>query len=151
MAQIDPSTWPSLNGRDFVKALSAVSDKQVTDLLDGPDRELVLHEIFRRFPERFLPDRAPQETKVIQWWTSGGPNGKDAYEITLGPEGCSVRKGPASDDPYDVSLLTGPVELAKLTTGRANPVFLVMRGKVKARGDLALANGLLSYFERPKR
>lgn len=151
MAHSDPSTWPSLSGRDFFKALSALSDKEVAALLDGPDRALVLDEIFGRFPERFLPDRAPEQTKVIQWWTTGGPNRKDAYEITIGPDGCTVRKGPASDDPYDVSLLTGPVELVKLTTGRASPVLLVMRGKVKARGDLVLANGLISHFDRPGR
>ena len=149
MTTIDPATLSTLSSDDFAKAVGAMTDKEVLAMMTGPDREVVLSEVFRRFPERYVPARIGEATEVVQIWVTGGPNGKDAYEITATPQACTVRKDPTSDDAFNASLLMGPVELAKLTTGRANPIFLVMRGKIKLRGDLAIAARFSSYFDLP--
>ena len=61
---------------------------------------------------------------------------------------CRVEEG-AGDAP-DLSLMLGPVEFLQLITGTGNPAMMFMMGKIKARGDLGLAQGLATWFESPQ-
>ena len=113
MTTIDPATLSTLSSDDFAKAVGAMTDKEVLAMMTGPDREAVLSEVFRRFPERYVPARIGEATEVVQIWVTGGPNGKDAYEITATPQACTVRKDPTSDDAFNASLKK--IRLKKIT------------------------------------
>ena len=61
---------------------------------------------------------------------------------------CVVSDTPGEN--YDVSLMMAPPEFTKMVTGRGNPTMLVMRGKIKVKGDIALAAKFPSLFDIPK-
>nr|WP_257911047.1 SCP2 sterol-binding domain-containing protein [Janibacter limosus] len=43
-----------------------------------------------------------------------------------------------------------PPEFTKIATGRGNPTMLVMRGKIKVKGDIAVAAKFPTLFDIPK-
>ncbi|MGL5819875.1 MAG: SCP2 sterol-binding domain-containing protein, partial [Phycicoccus sp.] len=60
---------------------------------------------------------------------------------------CTIEKHPTVEP--DLSLTLGPAEVLGLIVGVGNPVTMFMTGKVKARGDLALAGALRTWFAGP--
>jgi putative sterol carrier protein len=49
-----------------------------------------------------------------------------------------------------VTLSMGPVEFIKLVTKTGNPVMMVMMGKIRIKGDMALAANIGNLFDVPE-
>jgi hypothetical protein len=47
-------------------------------------------------------------------------------------------------------LTLSPVDFVRAVTGTVNVALLFMRGRIKVRGDLAVAANLTSYFDLPR-
>jgi putative sterol carrier protein len=117
--------------------------------MQGPNRMAVLDAIFGRMLELFRPDRAAGTNAVIQWTVTGGPNGSDTYEVSIAEGSCTVSPTPTTDNPR-LAVTVAPVDFVKLASGNANPVMMFMTGKLKAKGDLALAANIQNLFDVPK-
>ena len=57
---------------------------------------------------------------------------------------------PVADREPRLTITLGAVEFLKVISGNANPMMMFMSGKLKAKGDLALAANIPNYFNLPK-
>ncbi|WP_068263874.1 SCP2 sterol-binding domain-containing protein [Janibacter limosus] len=147
---LDPSTFETMTPQEFAQTVKAMSDQEIAEVMRGEHRLPILDAIFARFPELFRPDRAGGLSSVIQFRITGGPDERphDTYEIVIDNGACKVSDVPGEQ--FDASLMMAPTEFTKIATGRGNPTMLVMRGKIKVKGDIATAAKFPTLFDIPK-
>lgn len=146
---LDPSTFSTMTPQEFSRTVAAMSDRQVEEIMGGEHRRTILDAIFRRFPSAVRADRTAGVHKTVDFRVTGGPGeSSDTYRVTIDDGAARTERDPSGEP--DASLMLGPVELAKVLTGRGNPTLMVVRGKIKVRGDLGLAKSFSSYFSVPK-
>ena len=149
MADFDPSQFASVEPKEFAKLVKSAPADQVKAAMAGEHRQAVLDEIFRRMPSQFRADRAGNTNSVIHWNITGRPDGgADVYEVVIADGVCTVSDKPEHDAKLSVTL--GGPEFLNLITGNGNPMMMFMTGKLKAKGDLALAANLANLFDIPK-
>jgi hypothetical protein len=133
---------------EFAQLVKATPDHELQAILDGDLRQPILAGIFTRMPESFRPDRAGSTSAVIHWIVTGGPNGSDTYEVRIADGRCETAE-PSTDAPR-LAITVGPVDFVKVVSGNGNPVMMFMTGRLKAKGDLALAANIQHIFAVPK-
>jgi putative sterol carrier protein len=149
MPELDASNLAALSPAEFTRMLKSTSDKDLREIMAGPDRGPFLAEIFGRMPALFVADRAKGVDARINMRVTGGPgDSTDTYAIIVKDGTCVVDEAPTMEP--TVSLMLGPVEFTKIITKQGNPVMMVMTGKVKVRGDLGLAQRFSDFFDIPK-
>ena len=148
--ELDPSTFDSMTPAEFARTVKQMSDKEISETMRGEHRGAVLDAVFGRFPDLFRPDKAKGVAGTVQFRITGGPDEQphDTYEIVIDEGTCAV--SPEAGESYDASLMMAPPEFVKMATGRGNPTMLAMRGKIKVKGDIALAAKFPSLFDIPK-
>lgn len=98
----------------------------------------VLDEIFARLGAHIRVDRARSLHAVVL-------SREDGYEPTISQGACTVSRQ-MREEPR-VTITVSPVDLFRLSTHQ--PVLFVT-GKLKVKGDLAFAAGLIGYFGLPR-
>jgi putative sterol carrier protein len=113
-------------------------------------RERLLDEIFARMGSHIRADRARNLHAVVHWRLTGGvgDGGYDRYETVISHGTCTV--GREMREKARVTITVGPVDFFKLITHQATPAVLFVTGKIKVKGDLAFAAGLIGFFDLPK-
>ena len=135
----------------FVWFVSRASTTQLEHLMTHPHLRLVVFgEIFRRMGEHLDPAKAATLEAVVHWRLSGGtgPGGYDRYETVIAGGTCTSGQEPTAD--ARVTLTLAPTDFLRAVTGSVNVAMLFMRGKVKVKGDIAFAAGLINYFDLPR-
>ena len=61
-----PSDLSKLSAEDFAALVSQASDDQLAEIMEGPQREVALREIFARMAEHFDPARAKGDGRALQ-------------------------------------------------------------------------------------
>jgi putative sterol carrier protein len=146
---IDPSEFASVDPARFAELVKGASRDQLTELMAGPDRSKILDEIFRRFTTQFRADRAGDTSAVIHWHLGGRADGvDDHFEVVVADGACTISETPAAEP--NLAITMAGAEFLQLLSGAANPMMLFMTGKLKAKGDLALAANLANLFDLPK-
>jgi putative sterol carrier protein len=146
---IDPSEFASVDPTRFAELVKGASRDQLAELMAGPDRSKILDEIFRRFPTQFRADRAGTTNAVIHWLIGGRTDGvHDHFEVVVADGACTISGSPAAEP--NLTITVAGAEFLQLLSGSANPMMLFMTGKLKAKGDLALAANLGNLFDLPK-
>lgn len=148
--ELDPSTFGTMSPEEFAQTVKKMSDKEISEVMRGEHRVPILEAVFERFPTLFRADRAEGVSTTTQFRITGGPDEQphDTYEVVIDDGDCTVSEAPGDD--YDVSLMMAPPEFVKMVTGRGNPTMMVMRGKIKVKGDVAAAAKFPSMFDIPK-
>jgi len=147
-------TDPDLGGVDaqtFAKLVAETPEKRVRAVLaDDVLRAKILTEIFGRMQEYLRTERAADVHAVIHWrFTDGaGVDGYDRFETVIADGTC--RTTTDRTDKARVTITTHPYEFLRLITGNASAPVLFMTGRLKVRGDLAFAAGLMGLFEMPR-
>ena len=113
----------------------------------GPIRDLILDEVFRRFPEYFKAGRAGTEAAIGFKITGRPDGGADRYRVLI--SGGEVRAGRDLEVEPRATIVIDGVAFLKLVTGNANPVVSFVTGKLKVRGDLAFAAQIPGLFRIP--
>nr|WP_166381297.1 SCP2 sterol-binding domain-containing protein [Catellatospora methionotrophica] len=145
----DLSDFSNLDPAGFAALVKNASDAQLNELLGGEQRTRILDEIFGRMPGLFRPDRAGNTEAVIHWIITGAPDGgSDTYELVIANGTCVLSEKPANEPKLAVTV--GPADFLKVVSGNGNPVMMFMTGKLKAKGDLALAANIANLFNIPK-
>jgi alkyl sulfatase BDS1-like metallo-beta-lactamase superfamily hydrolase len=135
----------------FVWFVSRASTTQLEQLMAHDHlRRVVFGEIFRRMSEHLDPVRTADLHAVVHWRFTGGTghDGYDRFQTLIESGACTSGRHPTAD--ARVTLTLSPVDFLRTVTGTANVAMLFMRGKVKVRGDIAFAAGLINYFDLPK-
>ena len=141
--------FTNVDPKQFAQIVKTTPDAQLAAALEGPDRKKILDAIFNRMPDTFRSDRAGSTNAVIHWIITGGPSGGDTYEVRIADAKCEVTDTPTTDSPK-LAVTVAPVDFVKVVSGNANPVMMFMTGKLKAKGDLALAANVANLFDLPK-
>lgn len=137
--------------RTFARLIAGASREQLDEVLERPElRELILGEIFRRMRTHLRQDKARDVDAVVHWRFSGGTgeDGYDRYETVIANGTCTVNREMTKQS--RVTITMPPHEFLRLITSNASAPVLFMTGKLKLRGDLAFAAGMLGLFDLPK-
>jgi alkyl sulfatase BDS1-like metallo-beta-lactamase superfamily hydrolase len=135
----------------FVWFVSRASTAQLEHLMTHPHlRRVVFDEVFRRMSEHLDPVKSATLRAVVHWRLTGGagPGGYDRFETVIDNGTC--RSGPDPTADARVTMTLAPTDFLRAVTGGANVAMLFVRGKVKVKGDIAFAAGLINYFDLPK-
>ncbi|TQM64478.1 SCP2 sterol-binding domain-containing protein [Humibacillus xanthopallidus] len=145
-----PDELAAIDPADFIDSVKAMSDRELKELMEGPNRGPIIESIFTRMPQIFRPERAGSASATTHWTLTGGPDGgSDDYTVRVADGVCTVL--PGHDGDSTLGLTMAPVDFIKLITKTGNPVMMFMTGKLKARGDVALAANLAGWFDVPSR
>jgi len=145
----DPETFASIDAKQFAQIVKSTPDSKITEVMQSDKRDKILNEVFSRMPSLFRADRAGNTNAVIHWNITGRPDGgTDTYETVIENGTCQVSPKPERD--AKLTLTMGALEFLKVVGGAANPVTMFMTGKLKAKGDLALAANIANLFNIPK-
>ena len=149
MNDFDPSAFSSVEPAQFAQLVKSTPDSKLHEVMQGEHRGKILDEVFARFPKLFRADRAGATNAVIQWNITDRPDGGvDAYEVVIADGACTVANPPQHDPKLTLTL--APVDFLKVVSGSGNPMMMFMTGKLKAKGDLALAANVANLFDLPK-
>jgi putative sterol carrier protein len=131
----------------FASLIAQASDEQIAEGM-RVNRELLLEEIFGRWPSQFEPEKARDVNAVIEWQiTNPEGGGEDRWQLAIRDGACSVARDGTDD--ADVTFRVGPVEFVKLIAGAESGPRLFVFGKLKIRGNLMLAARVQGFFRNP--
>lgn len=133
---------------EFVALLKTASDKEVKEVMTGPTRLSVIDSIFEHMPRMFRSDRAGAVHATTHWTITGEGVPDDEWTVRIDDGQASSVRGHEGEP--SVTLSMGPVEFIKLVTKTGNPVMMVMMGKIRIKGDMALAANIGNLFDVPE-
>lgn len=96
-------------------------------------------------PKLFQRDRAGNTKATVQFDLTGEEAGQ--YHVDIADGEVASQKGPATSP--DLTLSAAGDDLVKIFTGGLDPTAAFMSGKLKIKGNMALALKLQSLFTRP--
>ncbi|WP_431930420.1 SCP2 sterol-binding domain-containing protein [Micromonospora sp. RP3T] len=142
----DPAT---MDPREFARLVKKTPTAELRQMMHSERRTAVLDELFSSMPGVFRADRARTLDAVIHWVIGDRPDGgTDTYEMVIANGACTLSPAPHAEPRLTLAL--GAVDFLNLVTGNAHAVALVMRGKLKTSGDLALTAKFPTLFDVPK-
>jgi putative sterol carrier protein len=130
--------------------VSSASRAQLESVVaERPLRDRVLDEIFARMGAHIRSDRARDLHAVVHWRLSGGigEGGYDRYETVIAHGSCTVSRDMRSSP--RVTITIAPADFFRLITHQSTPAVLFVTGRIKVKGDLAFAAGLIGFFDLP--
>ena len=107
--------------------------------------DLTIKEIFEKLPEAFLPEKAGDMNKVVQFVLTGKEAGQ--WMVLIKDGKVEVKTG-LHESPH-MTLKADSQDYLDLLTGKLKPMAAVMTGKVKIIGDQALAQKFSTLFKAP--
>lgn len=141
----------SVRAAEFLRLVAATSREQLETALGVPRlRSMLLDEIFRRMSSHVRADRVARGEVVVRWRLTGGDgsNGFDRYEVVLANGTCEVNREMTKTPRATITV--SPADFVRLITQQATPPVLFVTGKIRVKGDLGFAAGLIGYFDLPK-
>ena len=105
-----------------------------------------IEETFDGLKSRFIPDKAAGTDAVIQWEISG--DGGGTWYAVIKDSTCTISPGAASNP--DLTLQLSVQDWLDMNAGKTTRQMLFMTGKLKLKGEIALALKLGSLFQPPK-
>ena len=149
MTEFSPESLATIGPKEFAQLVKATPDSTIAEVMGGEGRSKILDEVFNRMPTLFRADRAGATQAVIHWNITGGPAGNtDSYETVIENGACTVTNQPVRES--KLAMTMDAVTFLKVVAGDGNPMMLFMTGKIKAKGDLALAANIAKLFDIPK-
>jgi predicted lipid carrier protein YhbT len=139
---------PGFDTEALARIVRSTPDDQLAEGL-RQNRDVLLAEVFRRFPER-LAAAGRRQNAVIKWKIGGRDDGGyDRWFLVLRDGRCEVARDLAVRP--RVTLTVGALDFLKIVTGNANPAQMFLSRRLKVRGDLVYAARLQRFFTVPSR
>jgi putative sterol carrier protein len=126
--------------------IAGVDDTALEDQIAGLGVDVVLGQVFAEMARRFLPQRAPGRTAVIQYDVRLRDGSVRTWQLSIAGGACAVAPG-AESTPQVTAQIALPTFL-RVLTGAVDPMMAFMSGDLKIRGDLMLAQQMQSWFDR---
>ena len=144
----DPATdLATLDIGEIARAVRETSDATLREAIRGPFRELLLDEIFRRFPEFIDEERTRQMRAAIEWRIVDDSR-RDHFVVEIDDGAC--RAGRDVEAEPGAILRLGAADLLKLVTGNANPYAMILTRRLRFGGDPLLVARLPRLFRIPR-
>jgi putative sterol carrier protein len=148
LSMIDPSVIDAeIFDTEMVSLVVGVTPQEkLAEAMNGPLRDVIVTEVFRRMPERIRPSAAATQATLA--WTITRPEGEpDRYVVHLESGSCRVE--PGTHESPRVALEMNAVTFLRLVTGNENPVTAFMSGLITIQGDLMFAATVPTLFDIP--
>lgn len=144
---IDPA---ALDPEAASRAVAGVPAEHLESVMAGAFRELILGEVFRRFPEFLIVEKAADVALAAAFNVAGGEAaGSARYVVRIDRGECEVVADPGGDLAAEVTLHLGGAQFLQLVLGHLNPVRAVLSGAVRVEGQLMRALALNSVLRIP--
>ena len=144
---VDPR---DLDPVEVATVLGQVKGDHLKQVMRSGFRDVVLGEIFRRLPEFVNPRKAARTDLTVGFRLTGHPSGEiERYVVRLQAGQAVVTAGDPGGE-RDATVTCEGHDFLRLATGHLNPVFGVLRGQLKVRGDQAKALQLSSVIDIPQ-
>ena len=108
--------------------------------------EMTIAKLMDLMPKAFLPEKAPGVEAVIQYHLLGEQGGDWVIKIAKGA--CIVATGTTDDNP-SLTLTAQASDYLQIISGKMNAMSAFAEGRVKLKGDLALAMKMMNFFKLP--
>lgn len=108
--------------------------------------EYTIEDIFANIPGAFLPEKAGDMNKVVQFVFSGKEAGE--WTVIIRDGKAEVKKG--LHETANLTFKANSQDYLDLMSGKLKPMAAVMTGKVKIIGDQALAQKFATLFKTPE-
>ncbi len=132
---VDPA---AVDPDEVARVLKDAKDAHLREVMAGGFRDVVLEQVFTRFPQFLDARKAAKHTLHVGFTITGRPDGgSDRYLVHVVDGACRVEPGGAEG--RDATITLSGADFLKLVTGHLSPVMGVMRGAVKVRGDVSRA------------
>jgi putative sterol carrier protein len=149
--QVPELDFGRIEPRHFANLVAKASKAQLEKVLgERALRTRLLDEIFARMSGHIRSSRARDTHAVVHWRLTGGSGegGFDRYETIISDGRCTA--GRERTEKPRVTITIGPGDFFRLITHQATPAVLFVTGKIKVKGDLAFAAGLIGFFDLPR-
>jgi len=107
--------------------------------------EMTIAKLMELMPKAFLPDKAAGVEAVIQYHLTGDQAGD--WVVTIRDGACLTSPGTAEKP--NLTLTADAKDYIDIVAGKLNAMGAFAEGKIKLKGDLALAMKLMNYFKLP--
>lgn len=135
-----------MTAEDFIMLVKSSSDDEIRATFRAVGTASALDRIFGMMSDYFRPERAEGVNASVQWRISDGAE-EHPYVIRFADGTCEAHRGTV-DEPR-TSVATDVARFARIVSGQANPVKLLMTRKLKASGDVVFARKLDGFFDIP--
>jgi putative sterol carrier protein len=107
--------------------------------------ELTVAKLMELMPRAFLPEKATGVNAEVQFRLTGEGGGD--WIVTIRDGTCTVRSG--STEAARLTLTAVADDYLAIVNGKLDPMSAFAQGKIKLKGDLALAMKLMGFFKIP--
>ncbi|BCY05026.1 SCP2 sterol-binding domain-containing protein [Actinoplanes sp. L3-i22] len=148
MTEFNTESLSSIGPKEFAQLVKSTPDSKLAEVMASDSRTKILDEVFNRMPSLFRAEKAGDAQAVIHWIITGPNAASNTYETVIENGACTVTTEPAREP--KLAMTMDAVTFLKVVAGDGNPMMLFMTGKIKAKGDLALAASIAKLFDIPK-
>jgi len=134
------------NRDELVSAVKGKSDRQLLAEAEAAGPEMILQKLFMGMMMTFDAERAGGRSAVIEYDIQGPGAVRHRYQVNVADGQCTI--DPTASGSPTVALRTSLPTFLKLSTRTANPLLLVLFGKLRVQGDRKLARELQGWFSR---
>jgi putative sterol carrier protein len=147
---IEDDARPEVWGRaELAGLVTSAAEPALRDELRGSRRDAILRGAVSEMASVFRSARAPGMNAVIHWKVGDRADDlTDTFELVITDGVCMASPAPARAP--NASLTLSAADFVLMVTGRASPLALFMRGKMRAVGDLGLTMRLPTLFDIPR-
>jgi len=134
---------------EFARLVKRTPADELRQVLRGERRAEILDHLIGAMPAVFRPQVAGKTRAVVHWRIGDrADGGVDSYEMVIADGVCTL--SPRADAQPQLTLSLAAVDFVHLVTGNAHAVMLVMKGRLKTRGDLGLTARFPNFFAAPR-
>lgn len=139
-----------MSTQSLVDLIARASREQLRALADHAElREFLLSELFDRMAQHLVVDKTRHVDAVIDWTLTSGDGEPSRYQTHIVEGSCETAQDLGLSP--DVSITTTVDDFLRMaTSGNSRALSLLVTGRVKVRGDYAVAARFLGYFDIPK-
>jgi putative sterol carrier protein len=148
MTEFNTESLSSIGPKEFAQLVKSTPDSKLAEVMASDSRTKILDEVFNRMPTLFRAEKAGDAQAVIHWIITGSNVASNTYETVIENGACTVTTTPVREP--KLAMTMDAVTFLKVVAGDGNPMMLFMTGKIKAKGDLALAASIAKLFDIPK-
>lgn len=140
----------ALSTQALVDVVAKASNSQLEAVCADPVlRPFLLDEIFRRMADHLVPEKVRDLMFTVTWrFPTPAGDDHDRFQTVFSEGTCLT--GPDMGRDADTTVTIPLAGFVRVATGTTAIATLLVRGKVKIKGDYAIAATLTTYFDMPK-
>ncbi|GIU83745.1 MAG: hypothetical protein KatS3mg008_0520 [Acidimicrobiales bacterium] len=137
---------PSLASQeDLAKLIEGLSDDEITTAVKNMGVDQVLSQIAQAMTERFNPNKAGNQSAVVQWDVNVDDETK-SFHLVIENGTCTANMGTAESP--RVTLAFSLPSFIKFIAGKLDGMQAFMTGQLRLTGDMMFAQQMQAWFDQ---